>query len=131
MNKCDLARQLHQQGYNCAQSVLIASEQYTELDPGIAQKVACGFGGGVRCGEICGCVTGGVMALGCRFPQAEMADITKEYVSAFREAHGCVRCSELIEQYGGKGKCEDMMAFGVSLTSRVFEAHDVHPFKQE
>ena len=55
---------LHSEGCNCAQSVLCSLEEYTNLPFETAKRVAEGFGGGVRCGEICGSITGAVMALG-------------------------------------------------------------------
>ena len=123
MDRQDLARQLHKEGLNCAQCVLLASEDYTGLDREIATKISCGFGGGVRSGEICGCITGGVMALSYCSTQSEAAELAKEMVAAFAEEHGCVRCAELLEQYGGKTKCDDMIAFGAELTARIMEAH--------
>ena len=44
----------HDNGFNCAQSVLAALQEETGLDESTAKRVAAGFGGGVRCGEICG-----------------------------------------------------------------------------
>ena len=44
----------HNSGCNCAQSVLAALQEETGLDENTAKRVAAGFGGGVRCGEICG-----------------------------------------------------------------------------
>ena len=38
---------LHKSGLNCAQSVLCALEEYTQLDPETAKNVAEGFGGGL------------------------------------------------------------------------------------
>ena len=38
----------HDQGYNCAQSVLAALQEETGLDENTAKRVAAGFGGGVR-----------------------------------------------------------------------------------
>ena len=49
---------LHGEGCNCAQSVLCSLEEYTNLPFETARRVAEGFGGGVRCGEICGSITG-------------------------------------------------------------------------
>ena len=43
----------HDNGFNCAQSVLAALQEETGLDESTAKRVAAGFGGGVRCGEIC------------------------------------------------------------------------------
>ena len=50
---------LHGEGCNCAQSVLCSLEEYTNLPFETAKRIAEGFGGGVRCGEICGSITGG------------------------------------------------------------------------
>ena len=36
----------HDQGYNCAQSVLAALQEETGLDESTAKRVAAGFGGG-------------------------------------------------------------------------------------
>ena len=40
----------HDNGFNCAQSVLAALQEETGLDESTAKRVAAGFGGGVRCG---------------------------------------------------------------------------------
>jgi C_GCAxxG_C_C family probable redox protein len=50
--------------YNCAQAVLGAFCEESGLDINIAFKLANGFGGGIRCGETCGAVSGAVMAIG-------------------------------------------------------------------
>lgn len=127
MNRQQFATDLHKQGFNCAQSVLLANEDFTGLDRETAVRVSCGFGGGVRSGEICGCISGAVMALGCRGTQTGTADLAKEAVAAFREEHGCVRCAELQEKYGGKTKCNDMIAFAADMTARIMEAHGFLP----
>lgn len=131
MTRDERAKAFHAQGLNCAQSVLLALEDYTGLDPAIAQKVASGFGGGVRSGEICGCVTGAVMALGLRTAQSETAELTKALVAAFREEHGCVRCDDLKEKYGGKTMCDTMIGATAELASRFFAEHDILPLETE
>ena len=65
---------LHGCGFNCAQSVLAALGSYTGLDEKTALAVSGGFGGGVRCGEICGAASGAVMALGLAFPYSDGED---------------------------------------------------------
>ena len=129
MTRQERARGFHAQGLNCAQGVLLSLQDYTGLDTEVARQVACGFGGGVRCGEICGCVSGGVMALGTRASQAETADLTRELVAAFRAEHGCVRCAELLEKYGGKGNCDNMIASTSELAAQILEAHTFSPLE--
>ena len=67
MGAKEKATALHMRGFNCAQSVLGALGEYTGLDEATALSVACGFGGGVSCGEICGAGRCGHGAGACRF----------------------------------------------------------------
>ena len=55
---------LRERGCNCCQSVLCALGEYTGLDEQAAIRLAFGFGGGMLTGNICGAVTGGMMAIG-------------------------------------------------------------------
>lgn len=104
MNIKEKATAYHKAGYNCAQAVLAACNEYTGLDDSAALAVSAGFGGGVRSGEICGAVSGAVMALGLTFPfnnaedtdaKNRIAALAKECVAQCMESHGCVRCSDL------------------------------------
>lgn len=54
----------HKSGYNCAQSVFAACCEYTGMDEKTALAISAGFGGGARSGELCGAVTGAIMAEG-------------------------------------------------------------------
>ena len=95
---------LHSCGYNCAQCVLAALGSYTGLDEKTALSVSGGFGGGVRCGEICGAASGAVMALGLAFPYADREDgeakakIARLAMTMNRDfslQFGCIRCQDL------------------------------------
>ncbi len=95
---------LHACGFNCAQSVLAALGSYTGLDEKTALAVSGGFGGGVRCGEICGAASGAVMALGLAFPYADeedgeakkkIAKLTMRMNRDFIQTFGCIRCQDL------------------------------------
>ena len=58
------ATRIHESGHNCAQSVFCSCREYTGIDDKTALAISGGFGGGVRCGEICGALSGAVMAIG-------------------------------------------------------------------
>jgi C_GCAxxG_C_C family probable redox protein len=65
----DLARQLFNSGYNCAESVLLVVSGECGLafsgGQSLIPRIATGFGGGIaRNGNICGALAGGVMAIG-------------------------------------------------------------------
>ena len=54
----------HEKGCNCCQSVLCSLAEHTGLAEPTAVALAVGFGGGMLTGNVCGAVTGGMMAIG-------------------------------------------------------------------
>lgn len=136
--KQELAVELFNSGFNCAQSVLaVFCEEYgTEKET--ALKISCGLGGGMRSGEICGAASGAVLAIGLRYGQciAEDSDTKKdcyartvEFLKKFKEENGSVVCREILkcniatkegyEQAQSKNlfktKCVDMIKSAVSI----------------
>lgn len=115
------ALKLHDSGFNCAQSVLGACEEYTGLPAEKALAISAGFGGGVRCGEICGAVSGAVMAMGMWYPFNDGADAearnriskrTGELTRAFAKEFGCIRCQDL-KRNGIP--CDTLIAFAAKI----------------
>lgn len=61
----ELAQEKFQNGFNCSQSVLFALGDLLNVNENEILNVARGFGAGMgRKEEVCGAVTGGIMALG-------------------------------------------------------------------
>lgn len=70
-----LASKYHQEGFNCAESVLLALCREMGIESSLIPRIATGFGGGIgHTGDICGAVTGAVMALGIRFGRSDPQD---------------------------------------------------------
>ena len=68
MEKSIKAKSRFENGYACSQAVLSTLSPELGLDENTAFKVASAFGGGmVRHGEVCGAVTGALMALGLKY----------------------------------------------------------------
>jgi C_GCAxxG_C_C family probable redox protein len=94
------------EGYNCAQSVLFSFCDELGLDVDNAFRLSCGFGGGMgRMGEVCGAVSGGIMALGLKFGRREkderaQTDIAytkiREFMHRFSAKHSSCLCRELL-----------------------------------
>lgn len=104
---CELAKKYHEMGMNCAQSLLLAFRDKTGMDEATCYGVASGFGGGVRCGGICGAISGPVMVLGMLYPhtpenggegKAYSAKLTKEFESRFAQQFGYMNCRELLAE---------------------------------
>ena len=68
MERCEMAKQAHESGLNCAQAVLAAFTDITGLTAEQSMAIAGGFGGGMSCGGICGVVSGCVAVLGAACP---------------------------------------------------------------
>lgn len=118
MTISEKAVNLHAQGNNCAQSVLRACSEYTGLDETVAFGIANGFGGGVRSGEICGAISGGVMAIGLNMQSKGITNIagtTKAYVEKFKNRYGCVRCIEL---KGRHISCDELISAAAELAEK-------------
>ena len=119
------ALEYHKKGYNCAQSVLSALSEYTNLDEKTALAISGGFGGGLRSGEICGAISGAVMAISLTCPLLDPKDkktskkialLASKCVSETREEFGCVRCIELKAK---KIKCEDMIGYMAEAAEKI------------
>jgi C_GCAxxG_C_C family probable redox protein len=105
-SKSDLASEKFDAGYNCAQAVLFAFCGELGLDKDLALKVTTGLGGGMgHMQEVCGAVTGGILALGAKHGRADGAPRaateltyakTRELITRFKDLHGTCLCGELL-----------------------------------
>jgi C_GCAxxG_C_C family probable redox protein len=91
------------QSFNCSQAVFSAFAGQFGLDKQTALKLASPFGGGVaHRGEICGAVTGALLALGLAHGastpagKADIYRLSQEFLHQFEEKHGALHCRELI-----------------------------------
>lgn len=100
------ARALFEEGYNCAQSVLGAYAEELGLSRETAMLLASPFGGGMgRMREVCGAVSGMLMAAGLKYGYADPKNtvekkrtyqMTQELAGRFREENGSIICRELL-----------------------------------
>ena len=101
-----LAEQNFENGYNCAQAVLLAFSDLTGLEEKTALSLASSFGGGMgRLREVCGAVSGMFMVAGLLYggnttisQQKKTAHYARIQALAaqFREKNGSYLCRELL-----------------------------------
>jgi C_GCAxxG_C_C family probable redox protein len=91
--------------FNCSQAVFTTFATEMGIDEKTALMVSTNFGGGARCGELCGAVSGALMVLGLRhghydFKNAEQKtnayNIASEFNKRFCEKNGSVVCRKLL-----------------------------------
>ena len=116
----------HRKGYNCAQAVIAACSDMTGLDEKTALAISAGFGGGLRSGEVCGAISGAVMAVGMAYPftdgsdaeaKQKIAELAKQCVAAAAEKYGKVRCSEL----KGNIDCNEIICFMAETAEKLIK----------
>lgn len=123
----DEATKLHDSGHNCAQSVFTSCREHTGLDDKLALAISGGFGGGLRVGEVCGALSGALMAIGVCNPYDDCTDtekkekiaaLAKEVCRRFKEKYGCLRCNDLkaIEV-----NCGELIEFTAELAETIIK----------
>lgn len=125
MSYKEKATVLHESGCNCCQAVLGACCEDFELSEEMAYRLGAFFGGGMRRGEVCGAVSGALMALGLCYGDENNRKSTKslEFMKAFREKYGSMLCKELIGQDGKKKKemCPIMIEYCAEYLEKEFQ----------
>jgi len=92
-----------EQKLNCAQSVLAAFAPDLGLDEKTALRLASPLGGGLaRRGEVCGAVSGALLALGLARGSETPEDndrtyrLAQDFMARFEQRHGSLTCRELL-----------------------------------
>ena len=126
-----LANAYHDKKFNCAQSVLLAFGDKTGLDEKTARAIADGMGGGVGgCKEeICGALSGAVLALGMLLPHVEEDDqaakeriyaTVSEFRRRFTERFGYCRCGDLLNHEASEADRKWAEKLGAERVCPVF-----------
>ena len=107
MTKPDDAESSFRSGFTCSAAVFSTFSRELGLDDKTAKKVACGFGGGIsHTGNICGAVSGAILAIGLKYGKTQEGDDTatektrstvRQFIDEFRERNGSINCTELLE----------------------------------
>lgn len=117
----------HDEGMNCAQAVLASLSEKTGLTELESKKLAACFGGGVRCGELCGSAAGAAIALGMCASEdgagskdSPAADAINEFTARFKEEFSSLRCDELLEK-NGRELCKKYMGFSAEVAEKIID----------
>lgn len=147
-----LAGDLFLNGKNCAQAVLLAFQDLTGLEPGLAARLSSPFGGGMgRQREVCGAVSGMLMVAGILYGYEEPGEndankkahyaLVQDLCAQFREETGSILCRDILKnppsdpnpsprtaEYYKTRPCARM----VMLAARILDAYIAeHPLGNE
>ncbi len=97
LERAEKLRAIVEPHYNCAQSVLMSFSPDFNLSDKAAYNLAVHFGAGMKSGNVCGAVTGALMALGLAGKSDEK--LAHQVLAKFKENHqGCLNCVDLLRQ---------------------------------
>ena len=101
--------------FNCCQSVLCSACARCGLDEETGYRLGAFFGAGMRRGEICGCVSGALMAIGMvhgdEHNRESKASI--KFLKEFENKYGTLRCREILEK-NGRQICTELIAYAAN-----------------
>ncbi|MBQ0072307.1 MAG: C_GCAxxG_C_C family protein [Spirochaetales bacterium] len=108
---------------NCAETIMRAYAEDLNLPSDIAASLGSNFGGGMKCGSVCGAITAGLMILGAKGITSPV--LLSEFRSRMAESHdGLMNCSDLLKrnaERGGskKGHCDGMIQSAIALIDEM------------
>ena len=122
-----------EKGCNCCQSVLLTLGEYTGLDERTAVALAVGFGGGMLTGNVCGAVTGGMMAIGLTCTAGLDPEGEKEHgrglcgqlQERFQERFGTLLCADILREHD-HDLCDTCIAFGARAAEEIIKENKVN-----
>lgn len=140
VNHQERATELFKEGYNCAQSVFAAFSEDLGMDFETALKLSSSFGGGMgRLREVCGAVSGMLMAAGLEYGYSDPQDteakaahyaLVQELAKKFEEQNDSIICRELLgldhrrdlpvpeertERYYQKRPCAELVRYAAEI----------------
>ena len=113
------ARELHKQGYNCSQCVVMVFDDIHGLSDDVVARASAGFGGGMGgMRQVCGAVSGMVMIEGLAkysnpsdkpMIYAEVKSVANE----FNLLNGSIVCAELLKP--GRKPCIELIEDAITI----------------
>jgi C_GCAxxG_C_C family probable redox protein len=138
---------LFKQGCSCSQAVLAAYADRFGLDGRTALKLASGFGGGMRMGEVCGAITGAFMVLGLAYGPDKPSDrqakertygLVRDFAETFKSRNGSIMCRELLgfdlstpagqelaKNRGSFDRCPELVREAVVVLEKIFDRENM------
>ena len=155
MTHGEKAGALFLEGYNCAQSVVLAFADEMGIPKETAARIASSFGGGLgRLREVCGCVSGMAIVAGellgysgpeTRKPKADHYVLIQELAEEFRKENGSIICRDLLsgitsdaapvpeartDDYYKKRPCKDLAVCAAEILERKLEERKVQDLEK-
>ena len=84
--------------HNCAQTIMEVYADDLGINKELANHLGCNFGGGMKCGSVCGAITSGLMILGAKGIDSP-AKVNQFIKTISNNHHGLINCADLLKEY--------------------------------
>jgi C_GCAxxG_C_C family probable redox protein len=140
MQRKEKVIELFKQQFNCSQAVFAAYRQTDVLDEESALKLSTILGAGVSCtgSELCGAVTGALLAISMRYGRGDLQSIEaktktyqlgRDFMAEFQSRVGSCTCETILGLNIGTPenlvKARDMKLFETRCLNAVSTASDI------
>lgn len=121
---CEMEQKIREEfvkGYDCSQVVLRTFAGELGITEDEANRAAACFGGGMMEGEVCGVVTGALMAIGLKYGHSDPGNIMEQKEIMMEKS------AKFRERFKEKHKtiiCRPMLGYDVSKTEELQAALD-------
>lgn len=110
MNHIEKAKETFGKKFHCSQAVLSAFAMECGITEEQALKLGGCFGGGMCKGEVCGAVTGALMAIGLKYGQCKVEDLEARKITNDKT----IEMMERFKQENGSYLCKDLLGYDIS-----------------
>lgn len=109
--------------HNCAQAIMCAYAEDLGLSEEMANGIGANFGGGMKCGGVCGAITSGLMVLGAKGID-DPAKINEFRKKIAQNHDGLINCADLLRANAANGgdkktHCDCMIREAIELIDEV------------
>jgi len=128
----DIAATYYNNNYNCAETLLRASNEYYGLNLNDRDMIMMGgYGGGMQVGSSCGTILGAIAALSIKYIEAkahESADIgpvVRLLTEKFNEKFGSTLCKDIKPNYFTKElRCGNTIAIACDILEETLSEYE-------
>ncbi|MDF9823992.1 C_GCAxxG_C_C family probable redox protein [Breznakia sp. PF5-3] len=124
----EVAEKYYLQGYNCAEAMIRAGNEYYNL--GLHEhdmRMTAAFGGGFQIGDVCGALSGSACVVSCKYVerkahdnQEQIRSITQKLVLAFQKELGSRLCSKVKPiHYNKEVKCQNTVGLSADVLEKI------------
>lgn len=125
MDKQEKAVNYFMNNFNCSQSVFTTFATEMGIDEELALKISTEFGGGARCGQLCGAVAGALMVLGLKYGHCH-SDNAEEKSRAYSYA---VEFNKRFCEKNGSVVCKELLGYDLTLPDDIIKIKEKNLFK--